>query len=66
MMQVLRRPGTTEYSIPLQFESGLRAKMGLDHHSRLGNPDFKIPFCIVMGEIDYVKSLDQGASENLI
>ena len=62
----MRRPVTGDHALPLQFENGLRSKMGLDHESRLGNEEFKVPFCIVFGEIDYVKSLDKGASEDLI
>ena len=65
-MQICRMPGRTEFGLPIQFESGLRAKMGLDHQSRLASPNFTIPFAIVLGEIDYVKSLDNGACENLI
>lgn len=59
-------PGTVEFGLPMQFTSGLRAILGLAGETRLANPEFKLPFCIVMGELDYVKSLDDGASEALI
>lgn len=59
-------PGTVEFALPIQFASGLRAKLGLSHKSRLGNPNFKIPFAIVMGDLDYVRSLDDEACETLI
>lgn len=66
LTQVFRRPATFEHALPIMFGTGLRARMGLASATRLGNPNFTVPFSIIHGDVDWVKSIDNGAAENLI
>ena len=42
----------------------MRSKYGLDQ--LLNQEDFKVEFCVIFGELDWVKEIDNGASEALI
>lgn len=66
LCQIFKMGGTYEYALMNLFTSGLRAQKGLAAKSRLGDEDFSVPFSFVYGDVDWVKSIDRGASEELI
>ena len=60
------RKGTTEHAIAVMFDKTLMAKVPLGNDDRLGDPNFQLPFTIVFGDGDWVRSADQEFSPNLI
>lgn len=66
MFQIFMRKGTTEYALAVMFEQTLMGKVPLGNDDRLGSLDFQLPFTFIYGDGDWVKTADQGFSEQLI
>ena len=65
--QIFMKPGaTTEFALLINFDSDMNAYLPLAAPCKLASEDFPIPFSIVHGDIDWVKDIDQGASELLV
>jgi hypothetical protein len=48
------------------FEHDISPKVSLSDPSKLGNPEFPVPFSIVFGDDDWMTSYDDGCSKCLI
>jgi hypothetical protein len=60
------REGTQEMALLINFDSGIHAYLPLGVASKLANPNFPVPISIVLGETDWVKICDDGASEEIV
>lgn len=60
--EIFRRPATTEYGLMINFDINMQPKVPLSHPSKLGRPDFPIPFSFFYGYNDWVLMLDEGSS----
>ena len=50
----------------IMFEYDITPKISLSDSTKLGNPEFQIPFSIVFGDDDWMESYDDGWSRKLI
>lgn len=50
----------------IMFEYDITPKISLSEISKLGNPEFSVPFSIVFGDDDWMESYDDGCSKFLI
>ena len=48
------------------FDHDVSPKISLSEPSKLGNPDFSVPFSIVFGDSDWMTKYDDGCSKYLI
>jgi hypothetical protein len=61
------KPGaTTEFALLINFDSEMGAYLPLGTQEKMGGLDFPVPFSIVHGDIDWVRDIDMGASEEIV
>ena len=62
------RRGTTEYALGVLFklDGGIYAHLPLGAATKLGDPNFKLPFSFIYGDWDWVRKMDEDFSRHLI
>lgn len=63
LLQILLRPGSTEYAVFSIFEPGKYATNPLEQENKLGNPDFSVPISFFYGDKDWT---DKNAGKRII
>mmetsp|Transcript_5064 Transcript_5064/g.8635 ORF Transcript_5064/g.8635 Transcript_5064/m.8635 type:complete len:138 (+) Transcript_5064:683-1096(+) len=61
--QIFMRDGNAEMALILAFDSQLQAFLPLGVSSKMADPDFPVPFSIIIGDRDWVNECDDGASQ---
>ena len=57
----MKAEATTEYALLVNFDPSFQAYLPLATSDKLASPDFAVPLVFVYGEIDWVKTMDDGA-----
>lgn len=65
--QIFMKDGaTTEYALLINFDSDMNAYLPLGSPNKMGGVDFPVPVSIVYGDEDWVGTIDDGASREIV
>lgn len=62
----MKENGTSEYAMLINFSKALQCYLPLGTSQKLASPDFPVPISIVMGDDDWMREVDLGASELIV
>jgi hypothetical protein len=62
----MKENGTSEYALLVNFTKALQCYLPLGTADKLANPEFPIPVSIVLGDDDWMREVDLGASELIV
>ena len=62
----MKENGTSEYALLINFTKALQCYLPLATPQKLADPDFPIPISIVLGDDDWMREVDLGASELVV